>query len=193
MDFNKVLCWAHGPGRLWRRPYTAKVRGSNPRGPIPSTLNYHILLENILKSQYKEYLKINKNLLIAAGIDFVISAFVAQQLSELEPYLNTTVTLVADFVTYFSVFIALFLFDNRKKYQSKSKTNWPVVKSDLKKIFSSVGIGEVAYLSSRWFFQFHFLNIGWEAYQASVTAQIIAFVLFMIVTNIFIKLTKLYK
>lgn len=146
-----------------------------------------------MNSQYKEYLKINKNLLIAAGIDFLISALVAQQLSELEPYLNTTVTLVADFVTYFSVFIALFLFDNRKKYQSNSKTNWPVVKSDLKKIFSSVGIGEVVYLSSRWYFQFHFLNIGFEAYQASVTAQIIAFVLFMIVTNIFIKLTKLYK
>ena len=147
-----------------------------------------------MNPQYKEYLKINKNLLIAAGIDFVISAFVAQQLSELEPYLNTTVTLVADFVTYFSAFIALFLFDNRKKYKTNSNTtDWPKIKSDLRKIFSSVGIGEVVYLSSRWYFQFHFLNIGFEAYQASVTAQIIAFVLFMIVTNIFIKLTKLHK
>ena len=147
-----------------------------------------------MKSQYKEYLKINKNLLIAAGIDFIISAFVAQQLSYLDSYLNTTVTLVVDFVTYFSVFIALFLFDNRKKYKANSnKADWNIVKSDLKKILSSVGIGEVAYLSSRWYFQFHFLNIGLEAYQASVTAQIIAFVIFMIVTNLFIKLTKLYK
>jgi len=147
-----------------------------------------------LNSKYKEYLKLNKNLLIAAGIDFIISALVAQQLSDLESYLNTTVTLVADFVTYFSVFISLFLFDNRKKYKSISdKTDWSSVKSDLKKILSSVGIGEVVYLTSRWFFQFHFLNIGFEAYQASVTAQIIAFVLFMIVINIFIKLTKLYK
>ena len=92
-----------------------------------------------MNSQYKEYLKLNKNLLIAAGIDFIISAFVAQQLSDLEPYLNTTVTLVVDFVTYFSIFITLFLFDNRKKYKSNSnKTNWPSVKSDLKKnsIFS---------------------------------------------------------
>ena len=147
-----------------------------------------------MNSKYKEYLKLNKNLLIAAGIDFIISAYVAQQLSELEPYLNTTITLVVDFVTYFSIFISLFLFDNRKKYKSKSNTtDWTYVKSDLKKILSSVGIGEVAYLSSRWFFQFHFLNIGFEAYQASVTAQIIAFVVFMVVTNIFVKLTKLYK
>jgi len=147
-----------------------------------------------LNSKYKEYLKLNKNLLIAAGIDFIISAHIAQQFSDLEPYLNTSITLVADFVTYFSVFIALFLFDNRKKYKLNSdKTDWPYVKSDLKKILSSVGIGEVAYLTSRWFFQFHFLNIGIEAYQASVSAQIIAFVLFMIVTNIVVKLTKLYK
>ncbi|MFB5630432.1 MAG: hypothetical protein ACE5RN_02470 [Nitrosopumilaceae archaeon] len=147
-----------------------------------------------MNSKYKEYFKLNKNLLIAAGIDFIISAFVAQHLSDLEPYVNTTVTLIADFVTYFSVFITLFLFDNRKKYKSKSnQTDWSIVKSDLKKILSSVGIGEVAYLTSRWFFQFHFLNIGIEAYQASITAQIIAFVIFMIVTNIFVKLTKLYK
>ena len=147
-----------------------------------------------MNQQYKEYLKLNKNLLIAAGIDFIISALVAQQLSELEPYLNTTVTLVVDFVTYFSIFIALFLFDNRKKYKSNSdKTDWTLIKADLKKILSSLGVGEVVYLSSRWFFQFHFLNIGFEAYQSSVMAQIIAFVLFMIVTNIFIKLTKLYK
>ncbi len=147
-----------------------------------------------MNSKYKEYLKLNKNLLIAAGIDFIISAIIAQQLSDLEPYLNTTVTLGVDFVTYFSVFISLFLFDNRKKYKLISdKTDWSSIKSDLKKILSSVGIGEVVYLTSRWFLQFHFLNIGFEAYQASVIAQIIAFVLFMIVTNIFIKLTKLYK
>jgi len=147
-----------------------------------------------LNQKYKEYLKLNKNLLIAAGIDFVISALVAQELSELEPYLNTTVTLVVDFVTYFSIFLTLYLFDNRKKYKSNSdKTDWALIKADLKKILSSLGVGEVVYLSSRWFFQFHFLNIGFEAYQSSVMAQIIAFVLFMIVTNIFIKLTKLYK
>ena len=53
-----------------------------------------------------------------------------------------------------------------KKYKSISdKTDWSSVKSDLKKILSSVGIGEVVYLTSRWFFQFHFLNIGFEAYR----------------------------
>lgn len=147
-----------------------------------------------MKSKYNNYLKLNKNLLIAAAIDFVVSAAVAQQLSGLESYLNTTITLLADFTTYFSVFIALFLFDNRKKYKSNSeKTVRSLLKADLVKILSSLGIGEVVYLTSRWFLQFHFLNIGIEAYQASVISQIISFVLFMIVTNIAVKLTKLYK
>jgi len=146
-----------------------------------------------LKSKYKEYLKLNKNLLIAAGIDFIVSAAVAQQLSSLESYLNTTITLVVDFATYFSVFLSLYFFDNRK-YKSKSnKTDWTYLKADFVKLISSVGIGEVVYLTSRWFLQFHFLNIGIEAYQASIIAQFIAFVLFMIVTNIVVKFTKLYK
>jgi urea transporter len=147
-----------------------------------------------LKSKYKNFLKLNKNLLIAAGIAFIVSAAVAQQLSELESYLNTTITLLADFTTFYLVFTALFLFDNRKKYKSNSnKTDWYALKRDLVKIVSSLGVGEVVYLTSRWFGQFHFLNLGIEAYQASVFAMIIAFVLFMIVTNIVVKLMKLYK
>ncbi len=177
---------------------TSPLHGEGPGFKSPWAHTFYIklsLFEHIaLNPQYKEYLKLNKNLLIAAGIDFLISAWVAQQLSDLEPYLNTTITLAVDFVTYFSIFILLFLFDNRKKYKFRSENpNWKSVKSDLKKILSSVGIGEVAYLSSRWFFQFHFLNIGFEAYQASVMAQVIAFVVFMIVTNVLVKLTKLYK
>jgi len=156
--------------------------------------NYYNYTRFGLKSKYKEHLKLNKNLLIAAGIDFIISAAVAQQLSGLESYLNTTITLVVDFATYFSVFLSLYFFDNRKKYKSKSnKTDWTYLKADFVKIISSVGIGEVVYLTSRWFLQFHFLNIGIEAYQASIIAQFIAFVLFFIVTNIVVKFTKLYK
>jgi len=145
-----------------------------------------------MNQKYKEFFKLNKNLLIAALIDFIVSAFVAQNLSGEEAYLNSTITLVVDFATYFSVFLTLHVFDNRKKYKSNSKTNFSIIKADLVKIISSVGIGEVAYLSSRWFFQFHFLNVGIEAYQASVFAQIIAFVIFMVITNIVAKITKIY-
>ena len=145
-----------------------------------------------MKPKYKEIFKLNKNLLIAGLIDFIVSAAVAQHLAGEEAYLNTTITLIVDFVTYFSVFLTLHVFDNRKKYKSNSKIDFSIIKADMVKILSSVGIGEVAYLSSRWLFQFHFLNIGIEAYQASVFAQIIAFVIFMVITNIAAKITKVY-
>ncbi len=145
-----------------------------------------------MKPKYKEFFKLNKNLLIAALVDFIVSAAVAQHFAGEEAYLNTTITLVVDFVTYFSVFLTLHVFGNRKKYKSNSKIDFSIIKADLVKIMSSVGIGEVAYLSSRWLFQFHFLNVGIEAYQASVFAQIIAFVIFMVITNIAAKITKVY-
>ena len=117
-----------------------------------------------MESKYKEYLKLNKNLLIV----------------------------IVDFSTYFSVFLALFLFDNRKKYQ-KNSDGTHSLKGDLLRIIASLGVGEVVYLANRWFWQFHFLNIGTEAYQASLIAQGIAFVIFLIVTNVMVKLTKLHK
>ncbi len=144
-----------------------------------------------MKQKYKEYLKLNKNLLIAFAVDVIISTIVANDLAEEESYVNSTITIIVDFTTYFSVFLVLFLFDNRKKYK-KDSDRPNALKGDLMKVISSLGVGEVVYLANRWFWQFHFLNIGTEAYQASLIAQLIAFVIFMIVTNIMLKITKLH-
>lgn len=145
-----------------------------------------------MESKYKEYLKLNKNLLIAFAVDVLISTIVADNLSGEESYINSTVTLIVDFSTYFSVFLLLFLFDNRSKYK-KNSDGTHTLKGDLLKVVASLGVGEVVYLVNRWFWQFHFLNMGIEAYQASLIAQVIAFVIFLIVTNVMIKLTKLHK
>ena len=145
-----------------------------------------------MESKYKEYLKLNKNLLIAFAVDVLVSTIVADSLSGEESYINSTVTVIVDFSTYFSIFLVLFLFDNRKKYQ-KNSDGTHSLKGDLLRIIASLGVGEVVYLANRWFWQFHFLNIGTEAYQASLIAQGIAFVIFLIVTNVMVKLTKLHK
>lgn len=62
----------------------------------------------------QEYLKLNKNILIAFTASIVISAVIAQILSDQSDYLNTTYTTIADYVIYFSVFSGLFYLDNRK-------------------------------------------------------------------------------
>ena len=145
-----------------------------------------------MEPKYKEYLKLNKNLLIAFAVDVLISTIVADHLSEEESYINSTITVIVDFTTYFSVFLALFLFDNRAKYK-KNSGDTHTLKGDLVKVVASLGVGEVVYLINRWFWQYHFINIGTEAYQASLIAQAIAFVIFLIVTNVMVKLTKLHK
>jgi cation transporter-like permease len=147
-----------------------------------------------VKQEYKEYLKLNKNLLFGYVASVVISAIAAQLLSEQENYLNTTFTLMVDYSVYLSVFGGLYYMDNRKKYKLKSgETDWHVLKRDLIKLISSLGIGEIIYIIARWVLQYYLLTEVYEPYLASIIAQSISFVIFLIVVNLGIKLTGLYK
>ena len=65
----------------------------------------------MLHQKYKEYLKLNKNILLAFVAAFTVSAIFAQSIAGLEDYLNTTYTTVVDFTVFFSTFAGLFYFD----------------------------------------------------------------------------------
>ena len=52
----------------------------------------------------QEYFKLNKNILIAFAVSITFSAIIAQSLAEQEDYLNTTYTLIFDYVFYFTTF-----------------------------------------------------------------------------------------
>ena len=147
-----------------------------------------------MKQQYKEYLKLNKNILLGFSASIVISAIVAQLLSEQEHYLNTTFTLVVDYVVYFSTFGGLYYVDNRKKYILKSGgIDKVALKKDLIKIISSLGIGEVVYTIVRWLLQYYLLTEKYDPYLASLIAQSISTTIYMAVVNFSVKLTRLYK
>ena len=147
-----------------------------------------------MKQQYKEYLKLNKNILLGFSASIVISAIVAQLLSEQEHYLNTTFTLVVDYVVYFSTFGGLYYVDNRKKYILKSgEIDKVALKKDLIKIISSLGIGEVVYTIVRWLLQYYLLTEKYDPYLASLIAQSISTTIYMAVVNFSVKLTRLYK
>lgn len=142
----------------------------------------------------QEYLKLNKNILIAFAASIIISALIAQILSDQADVLNTTYTTIADYVIYFSVFSGLFYFDNRKKYQlSSGGTDTAKLKADLKKLITSLGIAEIVYTVVRWGFQFYFLTINYDPYLASIASQGISTIIYMIVVNLSVKITRLYK
>lgn len=147
-----------------------------------------------MKPQYKEYLRLNKNILLGFSASIVISAIVAQSLSHQQSYVNTTITLVVDYVVYFTTFGALFYIDNKKKYTLESgAVDRASLKRDLIKIISSLGIGEVIYTVCRWSLQYYLLTDSYEAYLASLVAQSISTCIYMVTINLSVKLMRLYK
>ena len=142
----------------------------------------------------QEYLKLNKNILIAFAASIIISAIIAQILSDQADYLNTTYTTIADYIIYFSVFSSLFYLDNRKKYKLKSgKTDTIKLRQDLKKLITSLGIAEVVYTVARWVLQYYFLTINYDPYLASIVSQGLSTIIYMMVLNLIVKITRLYK
>jgi hypothetical protein len=147
-----------------------------------------------LQYVFQEYLKLNKNVLIAFTASIIISAVIAQILSDQADILNTTYTTIADYVIYFSVFSFLFYVDNRKKYRLESgKTDTTKLKHDLKKLITSLGIAEVVYTVVRWALQYYFLTINYDPYLASIASQGISTIIYMVVLNLTVKITRLYK
>ena len=144
--------------------------------------------------KYHKYFMLNKNILIAFAASITISAIVAHILSEQADYLNTTYTLIVDYVIYFSTFGGLFYLDNRKKYLLESgQTDKSKLKHDLIKIITSLGIAEVVYTIIRWFLQYYFLTIHYDAYLASIASQVISTIIYLVVINLSVKMTRLYK
>ena len=142
----------------------------------------------------QDYLKLNKIVLVAFAASIIISAIVAQFLSDQPDYLNTTYTTITDYVTYFSVFFGLFYLINRKKYHLESGgTDTVKLKHDLKKLISSLGIAEVIYTVVRWALQYYFLTLNYDPYLASIASQGISTIIYMIVLNLIVKITRLYK
>ena len=147
-----------------------------------------------MKKQYKEYLMLNKNILLAFFASVIISAIVAQIFSIQAKYVNSSVTLAVDLSVYYAAFSGLFYVDNRKKYLLESgKLDKSRLKTDLIKIITSLGLGEIIYIICRWLLQYYLLTKNYEPYLSSVLAQSISFVVYLICVNLIARSVRLYK
>ena len=136
-----------------------------------------------------QLLRLNRNLIACCVISALISAFVAQMLSEEESYLNTTITIMAGYTVFFGFFGCLFYLDNKKRYQSMRPQ---LIKKELIKLASSFGIGEIVYLGIRWSLMFYFLEIEIEPFAASLVSEAIATTFYLAVVSTVLKVTKAY-
>ena len=147
-----------------------------------------------MKQEYKEYLKLNKNMLLGFLASIVVSAIIAQIFSNQQNYVNVSITLAFDYIVYFSVFGGLFYFDNRKKYLLQTgKVDKISLRRDLIKTLSSLGIGEVVYTICRWSLQYYLLTNSYQAYIASMISQSISTLIYLITVNLSVKFMRLYK
>lgn len=138
-----------------------------------------------------QYLRLNKNILAAFAASIVVSAAAAQALAGQDDHLNATYTLAVDYAVYFSVFGGLFYLDNRARYRSGE--GGADLRHDLIRIITSLGIGEAVYTVARWLLQYHLLTVGYDPYIASVLGQGISTVIYMIVINLSVKITRLFR
>jgi len=147
-----------------------------------------------MNQKYKEYLRLNKNILLAFAASITISAIAADYFSDQYDYLNTTLTLAVDYGVFFLTFGILFYIDNRKKYRTETgELKKSLLKSDLIKIITSLGIAEIVYTIVRWSLQYYLLQIDYDAYLASIISQLISTVVYLIVINLSVKISRLYK
>ncbi|NNM01972.1 MAG: hypothetical protein HKP26_00165, partial [Nitrosopumilus sp.] len=73
------------------------------------------------------------------------------------------------------------------------KTDTAKLKHDLKKLITSLGVAEIVYTIARWALQYYFLTIHYDPYMASILSQSISTIIYMIVLNLSVKITRLYK
>ena len=137
----------------------------------------------------QQLLRLNRNILVCCIISALISAFVAQMLSEEESYLNTTLTILVGYGVFFGFFGFLFYLDNKKRYLAMRPK---LIKKELIKLASSFGIGEIVYIGIRWTLMFFFLEIELEPFAASLISEAIATLFYIAVVSIVIKVTKAY-
>ena len=137
----------------------------------------------------QQLLRLNRNLLVCCIISALISAFVAQMLSDEESYLNTTLTILAGYGVFFGFFGFLFYLDNKKRYQAMRPK---LIKKELLKLVSSFGIGEIVYIGIRWSLMFYFLEIELEPFAASLVSEAIATLFYLTVVSAVLKATKVY-
>jgi hypothetical protein len=56
-----------------------------------------------------------------------------------------------------------------------------------------MGIAEIIYTVARWALQYYFLTINYDSYLASIASQGISTIIYLIVLNAIVKMTRLYK
>lgn len=137
--------------------------------------------------KYRNVIHYNKNLGISAFITAIADIAIVTLSASIfkENYLSiSSISLVADFIVFNSIFVALLYKDNIIKKER--------LKQDSTKFLTTLGLSEITYLVTKFtttylFFQF----LQMDSAQISIATTMLAWVLYIITSNILAKRTKI--
>ena len=138
-------------------------------------------------NQHRNIIHFNKNLVLSAIItaiaDIAIVTLSASIFNE-NYLLISSVSLVADFIVFNSIFIVLLYKDNIIKKES--------LRQDSIKFLTTLGLSEITYLVTKFtttYLFFRFIQL--DSAQISIATTILAWILYIIASNILAKRTKI--
>ena len=147
-------------------------------------------------NNYRNYILLNKNIIIAGTAALIVGVFFTELYSEYNKnnLLNSIVTLTVEYAVYIPIFAILYYLDNRRRYVDSltGKKNYANIKSDLIKLFTIFSISEVIYSVAKVSIHFQLMQISFEPYQATMIASTTAWLIFLIVINFGAKAVKLF-
>jgi len=148
-------------------------------------------------NKYRNYILLNRNIIIAGTAALIVGVFFTQLYSEYNKnnLLNSIVTLTVEYTVYIPIFTILYYLDNRVRYVDalSGKKNYANIKSDLIKLFAIFSISEVIYSVAKVSIHFQLMQISFEPYQATMIASTTAWLIFLIIINLGAKFVKLFK
>jgi hypothetical protein len=151
-----------------------------------------------LYQQYRDYILLNKNILVSGVFAFFGGALFTQLYARYDNnnLSNSIVTLSVEYAIYIPLFALLFYIDNKNRYidpltGGKDKKK---IKSDIKKLIAAFSVSELIFSFSKIAIHYELLQTSMvEPYQASMIGSIAAWAIFLVSINLSVKAVKLFR
>ena len=148
-------------------------------------------------NKYRNYILLNKNIIIAGTAALIVGVFFTELYSEYNKnnLLNSIVTLTVEYAVYIPIFAILYYLDNRDRYVDvlTGKKNYANIKSDLIKLFTIFSVSEVIYSVSKVSIHFQLMQISFEPYHATIIGSTAAWLIFLVIISFGARTVNLFR
>ena len=145
------------------------------------------------KSKFREYLLLNKNILIGFVGAFLVGAITSQAMAKFtSPIVNSLISVVSETGVFLSIFGVLFYFDNKDRFIDeqgrRKRVKWVLIK-----LASTLSVAEIEYNTVKPAIHFWLLTLDYQPFIASTIGSLIAIIGYLAVADTMAYLTRLFK